>query len=236
MNTTNRLISKRASSEYLYPYARGIKTGYTNDAGYCLVSSAEKDGLTLISVVLGAEREEDGAIRSFVETKELFEWGFDNFTYKRLLAKTEIITNVPVIEGLDSESVELVPEDEITALVPRSVNPDDIVRTTNIFEPDGTLAPVLKGQVMGTLTLSLEGRDFGMVNLVAMTSEQRSETDKIRNQVFEFISQPWVRWAVIGTVLAIVLYIVITIAYNVNRRKKRRVGYASYKGKKRSRR
>ena len=236
MNTTNRLISKRTSPEYLYPYARGIKTGHTIDAGYCLASSAEKDGLALISVVLGAEREESGAIRSFVETKELFEWGFNNFTHKRLLAKTEIITNVQVIEGLNNDNVQLVPESEINALVPRTVNPEDIERTVKVFEPDGTLAPVLKGQVMGTLTLDLEGRGFGTVNLVALTAEQRSETEKLQNSIIEIISQPWVKWAVIGAVLAVVLYIVIAVMYNVHRRNKRRTGYASYKGKKRHRR
>lgn len=235
LNTTNRLISKKTSAEYLYPYARGIKTGHTIDAGYCLASSAEKDGFALISVVLGAEREESGTIRSFVETKELFEWGFNNFTHKRLLAKTEIIASVPVIEGVNNDKVELVPEKEISALVPRTVNAEDIVRTVKVFEPEGTLAPVLKGQVMGTLTLSLEGRDFGTVNLVSLTSEERSETEKIKNQFYEVISQPWVKWAVIGAVLAIVLYIVITVMYNVHRKKKRGSGYSNYKGKKRRR-
>ncbi len=236
LNTTNRLISKKISPEYIYPYARGIKTGHTNDAGYCLASSAEKDGLALISVVLGAEREEGGAIRSFIETKELFEWGFNNFTQKKLLAKTEVITSVPVIEGLNNDSVELVPERELSALVPRTVNPEDIERTVKVFEPEGTLAPVLKGQIMGTITLTLEGREFGAVNLVSLTAEERSEVDKIYNQFQDIISRPWVRWAVGGVILAIALYIVIIVMYNLRRRKQRSSGHPNYRGKKRRRR
>ena len=236
LNTTNRLISKRTSPEYLYPHARGIKTGHTIEAGYCLASSADKDGVALISVVLGAEREESGIIRSFVETKELFEWGFDNFTHKRLLAKTEVIASVPLIQGLNSDSVELVPAEEITALVPRSVSPENINRVVKVFEPDGALAPILKGQVMGTLSLNLEGRDFGTVNLVAMTAEERDEAQKVLDDFFEVVSEPWIKWAVAGVVAAIVLYIAITIMYNVHRRKKLRTGYSSYKGKKRHRR
>lgn len=236
LNTTNRLISKRVSPEYLYSYARGIKTGHTKDAGYCLASSAEKDGLALISVVLGAEREEEGTIRSFTETKELFEWGFTNFTHKVLLTKTEPIASVPVIEGLNNNEVSLVPQEEISALVPRDVNPDDINREIKIFEPEGTQAPVEKGQVMGTMTLSLEGREFGTVNLVSSTEELRSETERFKNNVLDFLDQSWVKWTVIGVILAIVLYIVITILYNMHRKKKRGSGYSSYKGKSRNRR
>ncbi len=235
--TTNRLISKRQSADYVYAYARGIKTGSTQAAGYCLASSAEKDGLTLISVVLGAEKEEEtGLIRSFSETKSLFEWGFDNFTYKQILSKSKPVAEIKLIQGLDADSVLLGPESAVTALVPKSLSPEDIKTDIVLFEPDGTMAPVYKGQVLGKLSLSYEGNEYGTVNLISQVSVERSETERIKSEVVGFVSQPWFRWAVIGVVAAVILYTAVVIVINVRRRRNRATGYQRYKGNKRRRR
>ena len=68
---TNELIIPY--SNYYYKYANGIKTGYTSAAGYCLVASAEKNNLKLLSIVLGSK---DNS-KKYEDTKNLFEYGFD---------------------------------------------------------------------------------------------------------------------------------------------------------------
>lgn len=83
LHSTNALISNWRMTGYLYSGAQGIKTGTTDAAGHCLVSSAIRGSRTLISVVLGCEevKTEKGGTRveSFTETARLFDWGFDNF-------------------------------------------------------------------------------------------------------------------------------------------------------------
>ena len=75
ITSTNGLLPGSRYPEYDYPYAIGIKTGHTSYAGFCLVSAADKDGLRLLSVVMGTPSRES----SFAQTIELFEWGYDNY-------------------------------------------------------------------------------------------------------------------------------------------------------------
>ena len=74
---TNSLMQK--NSKYYYPYCNGIKTGFTTPAKNCLISSSNKDGFELISVVLHAELTEDGASARYVDTINLFEYGYENY-------------------------------------------------------------------------------------------------------------------------------------------------------------
>lgn len=76
---TNSLMQK--NSKYYYPYCNGIKTGFTTPAKNCLISSSNKDGFELISVILHAESTEDGSSARYVDTINLFEYGYSN--YKR---------------------------------------------------------------------------------------------------------------------------------------------------------
>ena len=86
--TTNHLLSTWRVIGYRNTEAHGIKTGSTDAAGHCLVSSAMRGSLHFVSVILGADRVEEngvGNIRSFSETTRMFNYGFDNFTYKTIL-------------------------------------------------------------------------------------------------------------------------------------------------------
>lgn len=75
--TSNRLIKN--DELFYYPLAIGVKTGYTPDAGHCLVSAAEKDGFELIGVILNtAESTSDASAK---ESKKLLEWGYSNFEF-----------------------------------------------------------------------------------------------------------------------------------------------------------
>ncbi|MDR1669426.1 MAG: D-alanyl-D-alanine carboxypeptidase [Oscillospiraceae bacterium] len=246
--TTNNLITRRRyADDYIYPYARGIKTGSTTAAGHCLVSCAEKDGIMLVSVVLGAGiDEETGLIRSFTETRDLFTWGFENFSVKNILNKNNPLASVNVLQGLDQDEVNLIPERGIEALLPAFLNPEDINRNVTVYSPDGIQAPVRKGDYLGELTLSYEGHEYGKVQLVAAMSVERDNLQATQDTVTGFFdkvfgspteenpesgSLRWILWAVIGVIGLIVLYIVFVIALNVRRRRSRRSYH--YRGKKR---
>ncbi|MDZ4063069.1 MAG: D-alanyl-D-alanine carboxypeptidase family protein, partial [Coriobacteriia bacterium] len=80
-----------------YPDATGVKTGWTDDAGYCLVASAKRDGVELIAVILGTKVE---SVR-FRHARRLLDWGFDHYGTKRLASAEETIGTVPVADYLD---------------------------------------------------------------------------------------------------------------------------------------
>ena len=86
---TNDLL--RESSKYYYPYAIGIKTGYTSQAKNCLIAASSKDGLELITVVLGAQSLENGDSARNVDTINLFEYGFSNYKFQIIANQNGIV-------------------------------------------------------------------------------------------------------------------------------------------------
>ena len=232
LHTTNHLISTLTTSQYVYHQAKGIKTGNTSMAGHCLVSSAEQKGLNLISVVMGADKEgETGLVLSFVETKRLLEWGFENFAVKTLLGTAEPIAKVKVHEGKDNDEVTLSPERKLEALVPIALDVADVQRKIKVFDEGGVSAPVLRGQVLGEIVLSYEDRVFGTIPLVATSEVTRNETVHVAKTIKDFITQDWVLYSLAGLAAAFVLYIVYVIVHN--RRRRRNNPKGNYRGRRR---
>ena len=87
-NTTNGLVNK--NEKYYYPNCTGLKTGYTDKSGYCIVATAEKNGVELLEVVLGSESISD----RYEDCIELFDYGFENYSNQNLVSANEIIENM----------------------------------------------------------------------------------------------------------------------------------------------
>lgn len=228
LNTTNRLISTSAVSEYYYPAAKGIKTGFTDNAGYCLASTAEKDGRRLVSVVMGAEPN-----RHFIETKLLFDWGFENFTQKRLLAKTQMLAQVEVRNGIDKDHVTLVPEQEIVALVPKNLDPEEVTRKVSLHHPEGMYAPILRDEILGTVTLEYEGHVYGTVNLLASFSIEENTAMVFLLNVREWFSKTWIKRTLGALAALVLLYVALTVALNLRRQRERNRKPGNYRGRRR---
>jgi len=126
----------------------GLKTGWTDAAGYCLVSSAERDGMRLISVVMGAASEEARAI----ETQKLLTYGFRYWETHKLYDANQVLTNVPVWSG-GQNAVDLGIQEEVYITIPRgqaesmtaSVDVDEVIR-----------APLSDRQIMGVVNVTLD--------------------------------------------------------------------------------
>ena len=108
LHSTNALISNWRVLGYIYDYADGLKTGFTDEAGRCLLSTALKDGRRLISVVLGCQTKEingESKIMSFVDSAVLLDWGYDNFSVKTVFTKEELLQEVPVALSKETSAV-----------------------------------------------------------------------------------------------------------------------------------
>ncbi len=138
----------------------GLKTGWTDAAGYCLVASAERDGMRLISVVTGTASEEARAI----ETQKLLTYGFRYYETHKLYDADQVLTTVPVYSGAES-SVDLGIEDEVYITIPRgqaesmtaTVDVDEIIR-----------APLQSRQPMGVVNVMLGDEVVYSGEVVAM--------------------------------------------------------------------
>ena len=91
---TNDLI--RPSSQYYYEYAIGIKTGFTSQAKNCLIAASKKDNMELITVVLGSQTTEDGKSARYLDTINLFEYGFNNYKSQEIKTQNDTIEEITI--------------------------------------------------------------------------------------------------------------------------------------------
>ncbi len=147
------------------PSVDGIKTGHTQSAGYCLVASAKRDGMRLISVVLGT----DSASRRVSESQKLLNYGFRFFETHRLYKANQRLSDQKVWEGKrDILPVGLTEDLYIT--IPRGEYKN--VQPMMAIEKE-LKAPIHKGQQVGTLKVMLHDRVLAEKPLVALADVER---------------------------------------------------------------
>ena len=157
--TTNELILS-GSTNY-YRYAKGLKTGFTTPAGHCLIGYASKDGLELITVLLNCSTSDN----RYLETKNLLDYGFTNFSYKKFATKGNSIETV-VVKGAtkDTKKLNLILDNDINITVNNDLDISTIEREIKIN--DKIKAPIAKGTVLGSVTYKLNGIEYS-ANLIA---------------------------------------------------------------------
>lgn len=150
-----------------YEYANGLKTGYTDAAGSCIVASSRKGDMNLIAVVLGAEKSDYSILNSNRQEisktsrenicKILFDYGFNNYSYTNLINTNDTATSLNVINGdKDHKSLDLIVKDDIRALVKK----DEIHDITPNIKIKKFLAPISKNSVVGTITYKINGLTY----------------------------------------------------------------------------
>jgi D-alanyl-D-alanine carboxypeptidase (penicillin-binding protein 5/6) len=157
IRTTNRLLT-------IYPGVDGLKTGYTGPAGYCLVSTAERDGMRLVSVVLGSR----SSRRRFNESAELLTKSFLKWQKVRVVHKGQDLGEDLAVHQGAEDSVRLVAAENIDVLVPSRHAQDLHIA---VAAPVSTRAPVSEGWTMGRVqvlvgdSVAAEGRAVAAVTV-----------------------------------------------------------------------
>lgn len=175
--STNALILPNAKN--YYPYATCGKTGFTSQAGYCLVSCSYKDNLELISVVLGGDKIKDSSLR-FAESKSLFEYGYANYSIQTLLGQNDIVTPIEVKNGSkDTKNLDLLASSSLEVLLENSFSKDNLSLETNLKE--NIKAPIGQGEVLGMVSCTIDGKEY-KTDLIASHSVEKS---KLLNYMIE---------------------------------------------------
>ncbi len=168
---TNKLVR-------FYKGATGLKTGFTAQAGFCLAASAQRDGMELIAVVLGAETSQD----RFAACKTLLDYGFANYALAE--PKPEGECRVPVKLGTE-ESVLAVPALDPKILMDKGQR-GELSITVELEE--GVTAPVSQGQRLGTMTVKAGQQVLTQVNMVAQSQVNRLSWGRIFLQVLKALA------------------------------------------------
>ena len=237
LHSTNYLISNWRATGYLYSGAQGIKTGSTDSAGYCLVSSAVRTDRQLISVVLGAKLMQtetgDTKVGSFTETSRLFDWGFNNFVTKTVLTEDEMIQEVPVALSKEVASIAVHPAYTAEAVLPKDLELDQLQRTVDCVE--SVNAPVTTGDELGTITISYDGTDYVTVPLLAVADVSASRFLVVKHALKEFFSRTVVKILLVVLVILVVLVLLFGKTFMRRRRygsgRSKRMRHRSYRGR-----
>jgi D-alanyl-D-alanine carboxypeptidase (penicillin-binding protein 5/6) len=152
---TNKLVR-------FYPGATGLKTGFTSGAGYCLSATAQRDGMGLIAVVMGAESSKD----RFAACKSLLDYGFANYA----LVDPQVTEGAVPVKLGKLDCVKAVPAQPVQILVDKAQR-DQVQIRTQLQEE--VTAPVSKGQRLGTLTVLVGEQTIKEVPMIAETGVER---------------------------------------------------------------
>lgn len=135
--------------QYAYEGVDGMKTGYISAAGYCFTGTAKRGDMRLVSVVMGT----DSMGERFLETAKLFDYGFNNFEVKTVVAPKTVVENLETVKikkGVKTE-VPVVTDSDVTFLVRKGVEPQIEVAETNVRPADELVAPIASGEKVGTV-------------------------------------------------------------------------------------
>lgn len=169
---TNRLL-------WQFDGADGIKTGYTGNAGKCLVATANKNGFRLLSVVLGSPDH-------FEDSQILLDYGFNNYRLTPIIAKNNCYTTVNVENGV-FKKVDLIAKDSVILPVKDNEN-----ISFDVIVPKKIKAPVFKGETIGQLQIYIDNDLATSTSLIAASDVRIRKYHDILSKILKF----WMKWEI----------------------------------------
>ena len=206
--TTNLLL--RQDRKFYYPYANGLKTGYTDAAKYCMIASAKKDERNLIAVVLHSENSTDNETSRERDCIRLFEYGFTNYTLTTLMESNGLCRTLKILNGTkDTNSLNVYCKDKLSALVKTG----EVLDVTPEVKISKFLAPIARGEVIGTVSYNIDG--------ITYSSDLIAEHDVLPSNYSNTI------WILV-IAFVIVFLLLVALSHNkTNRSKKSKRSHSS---------
>lgn len=195
ITNTNKLIWKN-NKTYSYEYAIGIKTGYTTKAKHNLVAGALKDGTELISVIMNDESTNS----TYSNTIALLEYGFNNFSSKKLLTQDQIVTTITVPDSDDKLNLLAAEDFDFTMSENETSNIE-----SNITLLDNIKRPISKGQILGYISYSINGEQIYKVNLLA--AEELPLPEKKSKPIFKWLLRLFIGYLIWRTIVVYSRYL-----------------------------
>ena len=171
-SATNRMRNQTISDYYLSSVNAGKQTS-TEKAGECAAVIASQDGYTYLSIVMKGrlediDRDTVKENTALTDSKKMLSWAFDNIRYRVVVSPSQVVAMIDITAGKGTDKVKLVPEKEISALVPSNATPASVLyEIVEGSAPEKLRAPVKKGEVIAKAKVYYAGQVLTDVNLVA---------------------------------------------------------------------
>lgn len=223
LESSNALINSDSvySDKYVYPGAVGIKTGYTEKAGYCLVSAVQRENMAVIAVVLGADGGSD-SYDNFADTVTLLDWCFENYSYRSIVEKGCAAARQPLSVDGKSGCVTLVCAQEIKALAANDLDVSALEKTVTLNAETLDAIPA-EGTELGTVSFSDpdNGTVYGTVALVAAGDAQFDEPEPQQTAPQGLSHEQKLATVIVCAVAVFLLLVFILLLVRRNRRNSR---------------
>jgi D-alanyl-D-alanine carboxypeptidase (penicillin-binding protein 5/6) len=159
LTNTNKLVR-------YYSGATGLKTGTTSKAGCCVAATAERDGMELVAVVMGA----DSSNERFTGAKKLLDYGFANWSFVSLSPDLKDLASIPVLKGMEKQISVDIGNKQVELLLPKGKQ-DEIVQSVELKE--NIEAPIFTGDEIGSVKFTLDGKLIGELPLCSANTVER---------------------------------------------------------------
>lgn len=193
----------------LYDGTLGVKTGYTPEAGNCLVASVKKNGTELIVVTLNGV-----SLEMYEDAHNLFNYGFSEYQSTTLVYKDTFVQNLEIENG-DSKEISIITESDFSTLTEKS----SISNIKSKIILNEISLPLEKNSVVGKMEFSLDDKIIGTINLISPTSVKSTISGETKNK-FGFITL--LKIIVAAVFLIIILRVYSNVRNKLNRKRRRK--------------
>jgi len=179
MMNKNRLLHE-------FEGANGVKTGFTNKAGHCFVGAAKRGDMQLISVVLASGWGDKGRAQKWIDTKDVLNYGFDNFAYETIIKKNTQAGVISLTRSRTAEIGYVYTADLSLALKTEEKNQVEV----RVNVPTSIQAPIFEGDILGQAEIYLNGQLYSSIDLAATDNALRHDFKTSLEKVLnEWLSQ-----------------------------------------------
>lgn len=214
---TNLFLGTSRSTHHYYAPCIGIKTGHTSQAGYCLVSAAEYNDTRFIAVVMkcpDADTRENAY--SYIDSRTLFEFGFNNYSERTIVSPGDPVADSKVYEAKDDTRVALTVAEPLNAMLANKTDIEtDLVKSISLPDQD-IQAPVQKGDVIGKVVYSYNGKQIASADLVAANDVELNYVLHVFHIVLNIVTNP------LFYIPAIIIIIIALIARHQKKKRERK--------------
>ena len=205
-------------ADYYHQSVTGGKYTATEKAGECAAVVTNMDGYSYLAVTLGGKLKDidkDGVNENscFTDIKKMLNWTYENIRYRVIASPDQGVAYVGVKAGKDTDKIRLVPEKEISSLVPASVTPASVMfEVVEDSVKKNITAPVKAGDILGQAKVYYAGGELATINLVAAQTVERSFTGFIMSKISALVGSTFFMVMTILLFLAAAGYLILIMS------------------------
>ncbi|MBQ9151591.1 MAG: D-alanyl-D-alanine carboxypeptidase [Clostridia bacterium] len=230
----NALISD-SSQNYYNGYCQGMNAGMTDEGGWCVVTVCERGGAANLCIVMRGQDVATGElIPAYVYTNRLLAWANRAYAYRTVLTPDDVLDTLKVsMTGVSKSKADIVPVSDLKVYLPADADTASALTYTTTLRDGGLTAPLTAGQVVGTVTVTYEGRVVGKTDLTVTEDFTRNGfLSGLMGFRSYLTSRPFLITVVLFVIL-LLIYLRITTGpggrYGIRSVRRRRVNYVKRK-------